>query len=632
MMLAVCTLLAAPAFAAPGEPDAYAPIVHTAPTADPVSPWARAATLAVAAALIAGFAAAYRRTPPLARALLLIGGASLVTRAFVPFVPMHTQTDDLRLVATARGVEGFTVNGFNSDAGTILPVVRLAMGLAGDNLEAAHLPSFLAGLLLAPLALLLGARWFRSVRLGAWTAVPLLLGPAAWAFTGAISAYMIAAALFAASLLAGVEAGRQRGPARAVLLLVSGAILLVTSLLKPEFLLLIPIHGVLLVVSWRASGEQRGWPVALAPAAAVLAVVMLAFYPFLDTFFDRTQGRLRRAEGLWLQRILEYAFLGFLVLNPPFLPWKLVFIRSLFRPADLPLRALQATTLALASLYVLSGGSTGFNQWRHALVFLVPFHLAIAPELDRLAASRRSVAFRALALALVLGDLIGYAVYADQVGIRMNPAGPFRAAGLDDRALVLYVPHGQDQDPSSLFAAAGVPNSLPLDALWPPSCPEGADQRLIEVRTSARNLTNRLGDWAEDPACEVGTHFRDVRTLDQDFDWLRACLPAMDRGTLDTMVDATARIRGAVDPALCARELEATTAMLRPFDRVFLFVDRAIVDEELDRLGREYVRREALDLAANRLELESPLQATRPNLIEVRRVTAAGKPDLWVRR
>ncbi len=614
-----------------GLSDAFAPVVIVAPAAAPASPWGRAGALAVAVAAIAVLGVAVRRKSDLSRAVVLVGGASVVTRAFVPFALMHTQTDDLRLVAAARGIEGFTLDGFNAPSGMILPVIRFAMRLAGDNLEAAYLPSFLAGLLLPTLALLLGAAWFRSTRAGVWAAVPVLVSPAAWAFSGAISAYMIAATLFAGALVAGVLAGQRRGAVQAVLLVAAAVLLLVSALLKPEFLLLVPVHAALMLAAWRASGGR--WRLSsLVPAVVVSLILVVAFRPYLAEFLVTALRRGKGPEGVWLERVLEYTLLGFLVFNPPFLPWKLVFLRSLFRRQDLALRALQAATLSLVFLYVLSGGTFGFNQWRHALLFLVLFHVAIAPEIIRLIESRRHWGVRLFVILLVLGDLAGYATYASWIRFRTDPTGPIRAAGVDAATLVIYAHHGQDHDPSNLLAAAGVPRSLPLDSLWPPSCPEGRDQALVALRGAAFQLMDRLEIYDVEKRCEVGTAFQDIRKLDADFAWLLSCLPPSFLDRAQALVDQMARIRAAVDPALCASDLEATAATLQPFDRVFLFVDLAPVEEEASWKGHEFVRREPLDLAAQTMTLEEPLRMDRPNLVAVRRVGTSDGRELWVRR
>lgn len=107
-----------------------------------------------------------------------MSAAALATRAFVPFIPLHTQNDDLRLAAAARGVSGMGLRGFNSDHGAVLPLYRTFLRVFGDNLEAAYLPSLIAGCLLPLLTALLAWRWWRDARVAMAAGAMALVSPA----------------------------------------------------------------------------------------------------------------------------------------------------------------------------------------------------------------------------------------------------------------------------------------------------------------------------------------------------------------------------------------------------------------------------------------------------------------------
>ena len=308
--------------------------------------------------------------------VLWTGAASLLTRIWVPFVPLHVQTDDLRLVATARGAPGIDLAGSNSADGLILPLFRGALALWGDNLDSAFLVGHVTGILLPVLALVLAWQWLRDSRQAATVAVLVLISPVAWIYSGAITAYMPAAALFAASLIVAMTAAGDSGRGVSVVATASASLLLPCVLLKPEFLVLLPIHA------WLASlGTRR--PVLLLPAVAVTITVAVFSAPYLSDFWSKVAYRTDPIGVAWTGHLLVYAVLGILLLNPPFLPLKLAFLSSLRRPRGRDLRSLQVACVALLAVFSLAKGSVGFNQWRYSLIFLVPFSLVIAPTLLR---------------------------------------------------------------------------------------------------------------------------------------------------------------------------------------------------------------------------------------------------------
>ncbi len=609
----------------------YAPAVLSYRPAEIPSFWVRPLTLAVAAAIMCIIAFLLRRRTELLRSFVPVGVISLLTRALVPFGLLHTQTDDLRLVSTVRGIPGFDLSGFNSEAGLVVPLFRFFMGIAGDNLISMQAASLLAGVLMPPLVLLIGAYWFRDVRYGRWAAIPLIISPAAWAFSGAISAYMVAATIFAASLAAGVIARDCRFPARLALLILSTLLLFTASLLKPEFLLLIPVYGLLIHAAWDGTGRLPRMLVLLAPAV-VLVVIAVFFLPYIKDFLYASAGRRNGIDGVLAERLITYFVVGFLLLNPPFLPYKAIFIKGLIRPAAKGVRALQIAAMSLASIYVLSVSSFGMNQWRHALIFLVPFHLAVAPEICQAVNARRNPRVKLLLAAILVFDLAGFAFYAHNVKTNSDIVTPFLESHVDAESLVLYAPQQFDMNPANLFASLGVPRSLPLDELWPATCVEWRRQKLVGLRTRAVDILNSAGlqGWNR-CSSSLSKAFLSIDTLGEDLQKLKSCLGP----SADTRLDGIARELADADanlaPEQCIEDLDSTRELLRPFKRVLLYIDYGVVlDKSVFNYGSKHCR-EYFDLAIKNMDAEVPAAIDKPEFVEVGTIRSTDGDVLWER-
>lgn len=607
------------------------PAVQTARPTTPAAGWARATALLVPAAVLAavGWALRGRR---LQRPFLAISALSVATRALTPLVPMHIQADDLRLVATVRGIEGFTVQGFNSVHGLVLPLFRGALSLWGDNAHSAFMVAQVAGVLLAPLAVLLTWQWFRNETWPLAAGVAVLASPVAFAYSGAITAYLPAAALFSLSLILSLLARGLPVPGRAVLHAAAGGALLVAALLKPEFLLFVPAHAVLVWSQWEKRGVARLEPV-LVPVV-VLVLLVLFWSPYLGDFLDTSRGRGANLSRKNPGNVLIYPVLGFLCLNPPFLPLKLMFLRSFRRLEASQARWLRWFVVGFASIYFLSTQGVGFNQWRHSLAFTVPFFVALAPELwrlkeDAVAGVRRA---RWLLVAIVVCGLAGYGAYAIYIQGKRD-LQVLSTSPLDERTLVLYVEHPRDLSPSHALAASGTAAFLPLEALWPPGSEAWSTMQRADLRIDAREVALGVDGSS--------VRFASVTAMDDDMSWLRN---QRDSDSVAMLVDRQQKISTALASGPDEARVAGGRQRLASFERVLLFVDsESVLQARLARWSDSFddllsdCLHEPIELASRHLSFVDLPEGSTPaldevRLIEVSRITGDDGRALWERR
>ena len=614
------------AIATPIEWDA----LRSAPSTSPPVPWARASALLVPAAGLVAVEWALRGRQ-LQRPFLVISALSVLTRALTPLVPMHIQTDDLRLVATARGVEGFDVEGFNSMSGLVVPLFRGALALWGDDIHSAFMVAQVAGVLLPPLTVLLAWQWFRNETWPIAAGTAVLVSPVAWAYSGAITAYLPAATLFALSLVLSLLARNLSVPRRLVLHTASGAALLAAALLKPEFVFFVPAHAVLVTSRWEARGLRRLEP--LVVPAAVTAILLFYWAPYLDDFFDTIRGRSASVGRKRPSSFVIYAILGFFCLNPPFLPLKLMFVRSFRGPEASQTRWLRWFVLGFASIYFVSMQPIGFNQWRHSLAFTVPFFVAIAPNLWRLKEEIAAGRWRArlfLAHAAAFG-LAGYGAYAVQAMSKQDVQA-LSARPRDARTLVLFLDHPRDLSPANALAVTGTASFLSLEELWPQGSEVWSAIRLADVRLDAREAARRVDGWF--------TRFASISTLDDDLEWLK------DKPTkrpVDSLLERAHAIKRVSAQGPSTEHSSEKRHLLAGFDRVLLFVDsESAYQARYARWIRSFGfapdnLHEPLEIAARRMRFVGlPEGATpsleEPHLVEVSRIVGDDGLLLWERR
>jgi hypothetical protein len=318
--------------------------------------------------------------------------------------------------------------------------------------------------------------------------------------------------------------------------------------MKPECLLLLPAHAVLCLSVDGKGDESAGYRWVRALPAALAALVCVGFFnDFVATFFAAGSGRVEGIRDDGWQSALVHATAGFLLLNPPFHPLKWFFLRGLGRPTSLHLVA-----LALASIFVLSSASIGFNHWRHTVLFEVPFLLAVAPVV----AARRS---RALWGVIVASSLAALAAWAFYVQPRVSPRW---AADLDtgSRTLVVFASVDGDYDAEALLALHGGWDVVHARELFPPQC------------TYSRAITRLYWFGWTDAFASLPRPGVDARPLLDVLVRIDA-LPAWSDPWVAAEPGQLVLPIGR-DAAACAEEIEATARALDDYGQILLFVDR----------------------------------------------------------
>jgi hypothetical protein len=520
-----------------------------------------------------------RPPPALVRPLLAIAAAGAATRTLLPDVLLHIQNDDVALVAAARTGDLSLLPPSHSGHGTLLPL------LGFGDIDGAFLVArfFSAGL--PALGLLLAWAWLADRRLATVVGVLLLLSPPALIYSGGITAYLPAACAFTAAVTLGIVPRGLAARAGAT------AVLLFAALLKPEFLLLVPAHAALCVAHSRAPGRVFE----AIPAVLVAVAIAIGTPEYLVDFLSASRKVENATPGFLTSKIIDYLAVGLLLLIPPFLPLKVAFLKGL---RDRRMRPLQAFTFAFAGLFVLSHSSWNLNQWRHALLYLVPLLIAASPVVldwwDKRAVSRSA---RGWLVLLVVFNLVGFARYSRVAGDpRQAALEALRGADLPPGSLVLYAAHGQDLDPRTTLRAATDLPILPLSELVP-DCPAGAEFDRITRRARDVDTRRKGGDPAVEPI-------------------------------------------GPGDPAACREQLVAARELWTQHPAVALFVDHAPamqrnpLIEALQRLSprvpvaAEHHREEALLLAAELLGLDG-IDPFTPAVHRSSGLVYAGGPVSW---
>ncbi len=474
-------------------------------TLDAGLPWWAAGAVLLAAALVAllvgGLVLGSRHESGREawRAFLPLTALSLLTRALTPGGFLQVDADDVHLVAVARGLAAS--DGQGSITPALLWLYEAAQSL-GPGLSAAFLPARAAGLLLPPLGFLVAWCWWRDRRLATVTGLVLLLDPMLLSWSGAVSAEVPAAAASVAALALALAASAR--PRRGVLLLplVAGLYGLAAAL-RSEWAVL-GVLGAMLVVLQPGAASRVGR--GIAAAACILGAG-------LGAWSNVATVAASRVEQLRPGSVLTYLLVGVLLVNPPYLPWKLAALWGLRGPrarAVLPLLAFCAVMLLA---YATAVSSQGMHHWRYAHAWVAPFAVAAAPVLldlwQRRSARRPRLWLAALAASWVFG-LVGWGLALGTA--RNQDARALREAAplLHQDTLLLYSPTPHDRSPRAVIQAIGGPDAAaraaPLDALWPATCPPAAALRraleAIERREAerTRRQTSAASPASEDPA------------------------------------------------------------------------------------------------------------------------------------
>ncbi len=545
------------------------PFIHPAPSQTAAPWWTPLSILGLGGMLLVLCSLPLKKDRSSLYWFWLIAAVAAASRLLLPGALMHMQNDDLVLVATARALPGWEIPSSHSMHGLLLPLFHTAFSLWGNGIDALFWLNRMCGWLLVPLTYLFAWQWSAQRRVAIAAAVFMLLSPAALAMSGAISAYLPTAACFTAALCLAIWA--QQSKAIALFAIpISTAFLLLSALLKPEFLALIPAHAVIVGgFAWHKGHHRRlALLLALTPAFLSALILMNGYQAFLADLGNITRGRLgqdRVPFGLNKLSIL---------LNPPLLPFKLLFLYGLFfrfRSRDLPL---YLALLPLMALFLLATQPYGMNHWRYALLFLTPFSVALAPELVWLWERRHEkwprVVLAILALFLVFQ---GYRIYLSEMFNQRNQALEIvRDYHPQPRTLALYASYGQDRDAGAYLSAAGHVDHLALTELWPSCCPADRTLENIALRNQLldRNLCMRY-KLKDHPGFAL---FRDDTRLLQDIQQAKSMTPPIINPDLLLYAEkqlsmATERI----DMTCCSKELAVLHRRLNKYDRIVLFYD-----------------------------------------------------------
>lgn len=547
VIVAALTCVLAAIYALPAEASTWTPEIRSWPSRPPPLPFVRPLWWGLAA-VIGGALWRLRTNAPVQSVLGWTLLASILTRAVIPLRSIHTQYDDYRFVAKTYDLANYDLRHQLTVTGAFDELIRVSALISGESLQSAFGPAQVCGILLPSLICIAAYRWYGSVRVAGVAAALAVVSPTLLTLSGSLEAYLPAATFFAGALAVSLPpAGREwcNAPWRIGL---SAGLLLLAGLMKPECLLLLPAHAVLCLSADGRGDEtaENRWVRAL-PAALAAFVCVGYFGDYVGTFVVAGSGRVEvaREDGWWSSVV--YATAGFLLLNPPFHPVKWYFLRGLGRPTSLHLVA-----LALASIFLLSRQSIGFNHWRHAVLFEVPFLLAVAPVV----AARRSRALWGLIVASSLVALVAWAIYVQP---RVSSKW---ASDIDTRSrtLVVYSSGDGDYDAEALLALRGGWDVVHARALFPPQC------------TFSRAITRLYWFGWSDAFSLLPRPGIDGRPILDVLVRIDA-LPSWSDPWIAAEPDQLVLSIG-WDAAACSEGLESAARALEDYEQVLLFVDR----------------------------------------------------------
>ncbi len=555
-----------------------------------------------------------RSVPALGYSLLVVSIASGVLRLFLPDVLLHMQNDDLLMLAVARGIDDWILSGSISANGTVLTMLRAPIRLLADNPDAIFLSMRFWGILLPSLTLLVGWEYFRNLPTAILAALLVLINPAVLGYSTTVSTYLPAATAFALAWYLAMLAIRQHGLMKLLLMLCSSFALFFASALKQEFLLLLPSLALILFCYIRQSSKYRSWRKdlvwAFVPSLLALVMIGLWFAPFFTDFSDTSGRRLLKLSAGFGHDTLQY------FLNPPNILMKLVFLFSLIGIGIKRVRALQIVILGFMAVFIFANSMHGFNQWRYSLIYIVPFMLVLSATLNYLAKRKAVLVSLVILLACVLADVSdGYLVLADTYKAkRIQCFSMIRSLSKDSKRLVLYMPHGQDQNAGLYLASDARHDRMSMTALFPASCAIGADLLLNRLRLEGVEWTRKLFRVSEREK-HYSKLFTSNDTLRNDLQVLLDKSPSdRHRIEMEKLLSRCREISNLIDEQKCKSYSQKLKRDLKKYERIEMFIDpQFLISNQEFQPAKSY-----LPIIQKSIDFAFPASLEKSELIPVR--------------
>jgi|GEM_PF-6606573 len=561
---------------------------------------------------------------------LTIAFLSLASRSLVPNVLLHVQTDDLNLVASARGLVELVST--HARSGMLLQSLGFILEIWGDNIDSIFIVAHLFGALLPLLAYLLAMEWYRDRQLAVVSGVLLLVSPVAIAYSGAITAYMPMAVIFAIALFVSLLILRISTVKAVLLLPLVTVLLLYVGLLKEEFLILLPAQAVL-ILGFYLLNKKRNLSffklvLALAPILIAGLLILSSYDMFMGEFSKQLDERTGRVSTRIFEAVISYFVVGLIFANPPFLPFKIAMVISGIRAETRKSIPLILVFFALSSIYMLSNMSVGFNQWRHSLIFILPLYLAATPTVYVWWREQRDVKWAKIMLILmILFNLAGYVYYGNAINnLRQDGFKLVKNLEHSEKILTIYSPLSGDLDSVNLFAATGTTDYMSLVDIYPASCKTGMKLRKIAVREkmvwSAKSSWFNQEDYfgkAEKPE-----YFYNVEKLEDDIDWYEKTEIGQSghvKHSIETARHSLFEIAELEDQGRCKRHQTRIKELLSSYDRIQLFINSGLIRKP-ETSWRKFADNlhEYLDLSADSILLEHKISFLKPEMILVKMI------------
>lgn len=560
---------------------------------------------------------------------LQIAVAAFLTRAFVPDTLLHMQTDDLNLVATARGLT--TLVNTHSTSGTLLGSIRFLFDLWGENLQSVFLASHLFGAILPLMAYVLTFEWFKDRQLALTCSILLLVSPVGIAYSAAITPYVPMAAIFSIVFFMGLLVLRLPLGKSFLLVPLITLFLFYVSLLKEEFILLIPAYFVLVTGFYYYYEDQNRNLKRLIFSLFPIILITGLFFISEDLFLTEVNQQIKERSGRLLSQYISapiFYYACFLFINPPFLPFKLSMLMSVTKKETRNVLPLVIVTMMLASIYMLSNKSFGFNQWRHSLIFLIPLYMAATPQVFSWWREKGEVRFaRIMIIAIILMNLMGYFAYGQKtINLKQQGFNYIQKREYDPEALIIYAPLEDDMTPKNLLLATGKADVIALDNLFPASCDFGMLIRKIPIRqfmvSSIKSWMKEGYTYFEKPS--TPEHFYHTENLEKDLKWLKEKFPEMPDWFEQRYISANFSIFAIEeigDEYRCAKHKKKIKSILSQYKKIYFFFDSAMIDDNENLSGKfrenfmEYAR-----ITEKYVILEQKPLFTTPELILVKMI------------
>ncbi len=553
---------------------------------------------------------------------------SLSTRAIVPHLLLHIQTDDLQWFVVARdGVSAYPFADLHSPP-LALFLLRWIIALFGNGLDSAFHPGFVFGVLFPVSAFWLAWRYYGSQRIALLVGLGTLLSPVAWMYSGGITKYLPMAVLFCWAVVAQLWALSHRHLGWK--LLASGFSVFFLGLalcLKQEFIILAPAY---LLILWgrmatKPEDTQSRWDLFLPVLLAGIALLGAAWMQTGQASVpDLTVQRVARTwHKPWFHVAL---FLGaWLLLNPPFLPFKLLFLASLRKPVLTSARPWQVLGIAFSLLFVLSSRFVGLNQWRHSLLFMVPMYMASVPFFLHWWPRTTKVLRLGFIALLLIAWGIGYGIAFEQMGNnRQQSQALLQGMENNPKRLVVYIDHPSDLSAEFPLLAANRTDAIPLTELFSSSCPAWSNLA----------MTYHLSSVDESTATRMIQKLRSLKSSTAPLEWTEMAPKWVDGGNkrFDYLLKDLQQCQRMSKPECCRLDLPAMRTLLKGYDEILLFVDAAWIGNtpwfnHLSPVAAEHL----WDVVCSSLDLESRSFPNKPALVPVRRIADPLDPEvtLW---